>query len=306
MTEIILNTENIILQEAGSYFDDARHLSIRILRLDKIHPVVSGNKYFKLKYNIIEAKKNSAELILSFGGAFSNHIRALAFTAMKEGIRSAAVIRGEELNPSNYSLSFAAECGMEFFFVTREEYRLRNNPEFIEMLRKKFGDFYLVPEGGSNSLAVKGCSEIVDYINDDFDYLAVSCGTGGTAAGLLEGLAGHKKLLIFPSLKQYGFLKDDIRSLNYGYNKRVFRNFEFVPGYDFGGYAKKRKELIDFIEDFESRSEVPLDFVYTGKLFYGVQEEIKKGRFKSGDKIVLIHTGGYFMQDTPTGIKRHL
>jgi len=306
MIENFISPEKIVTEDVSALFSTDSSISVKVLRLDKIHPVVSGNKYFKLKYNIFEAKNRCSEKILSFGGAYSNHIRALAFTAMKEGVRAIAVIRGEELNPSNYSLKYAASCGMEFRFVTRQEYRLRNNHDFLNSLREKFGDFYLVPEGGSNSLAVKGCAEIIDYIDEDFDYLAVSCGSGGTAAGLLEGLSGHKKLLIFPALKRFEFLSDDIRKLNYSYNKRIFSNYEFVPGYDFGGYAKKKQELTEFIEAFEKRSGIPLDFVYTGKLFYGINEEIKKGRFRPGDRIVIIHTGGYFYDEDESGNVRKL
>jgi len=262
--------------------------SVYIKREDLIHPIVSGNKFRKLKYNIVQAKGENKTQLLTFGGAYSNHIAAVAYAAKENGFRSIGIIRGDELKSKindNPTLRFAQECGMEFDFVSREGYRLKEERTFVENLKQKFGDFYLIPEGGTNELAIKGCEEILAQGDEIFNYICCSVGTGGTISGLINSLKPNQKVLGFPSLKG-DFLGDEIR-------KFVKNNrWELIHDYHFGGYGKVNGELIAFINSFLERTGIPLDPIYTGKMVFGVMDLIGANYFPDGSKILLIHTGG--------------
>ena len=263
-------------------------ISLHIKREDLIHPFVSGNKFRKLKYNLLQAKEENHKTLLTFGGAFSNHIAAVAFAGKEKEFKTIGVIRGEELESKiseNPTLSFAQSCGMQFEFVSREDYRLKSENVFIENLKTKFGNFYLIPEGGTNALAIKGCEEILTKEDTDFDYIACSIGTGGTISGIINSVLPHQKVLGFPALKG-DFLKDEIR--NFVLNE----NWELITEYHFGGYGKVNSVLIDFINQFYMETQIPLDPIYTGKMVYGVIDLIHKGYFPGHSKILLIHTGG--------------
>lgn len=252
------------------------------------HPYVSGNKLRKLKYNLIEAKKQHKTTLLTFGGAFSNHIAAVAFAGQEQGFRTIGVIRGEELEnakPLNATLSFAKSCGMQFKFVTREAFRDKTSKGFREVLEYEFGDFFLIPEGGTNTFAIKGCEEILEEVDGAFDYICCPVGTGGTISGLINASQSHQKIIGFPALKG-DFLREEI-------SKFVIKtNWELISDYHFGGYAKLNNELIHFINQFKIRYDVPLDPIYTGKMMFGIYDLISKGYFKNGSKILAIHTGG--------------
>ena len=253
-----------------------------------IHPIVSGNKFRKLKYNLIEARANQHTKLLTFGGAFSNHIAAAAFAAKENGFESIGIIRGEELRgkiAENPTLQFAQDCGMQFEFVSREQYRLKSEPEFLEELKQKFDSFYHLPEGGTNDLAIKGCEEILTSSDSQFDYICCAVGTGGTISGIINSTQLHQKVLGFPALKG-DFLKDEIR--NFAKNNR----WDLINSYHFGGYGKVDANLIAFINSFYEKTNVPLDPIYTGKLFYGVIDLINNNYFPEGSKILVIHTGG--------------
>ena len=261
---------------------------ISIKREDLLHPYISGNKFRKLKYNLEEAKRNDKHTLLTFGGAFSNHILAVAAAGKELGFKTIGVIRGEELEfnyLNNPTLRKAEEFGMEFVFVTREEYRNKNNEEFIERLKHNHGDFYIIPEGGTNALAIKGCEEILNSEDDEFDYICCAVGTGGTISGIINCSKPCQKVLGFPALKG-DFLTEDIRKFA---NKD---NWELITEYHFGGYAKITPELIDFMNDFYVHFKIPLDPIYTGKMVFGVFDLIKKNYFPQNAKILLIHTGG--------------
>lgn len=189
------------------------NISLIIKREDLIHPFVSGNKFRKLKYNLLQAKANNRDTLLTFGGAFSNHIAAVAYAGKEQGFKTIGIIRGDELFDKieeNPTLKFAQENGMEFEFVSREEYRLKSEASFIEKMKDKFGDFYLVPEGGTNELAVKGCEEILTEEDSVFDYVCCAVGTGGTISGLINSALPNQKILGFPALKG-DFLNDEDR-----------------------------------------------------------------------------------------------
>jgi 1-aminocyclopropane-1-carboxylate deaminase len=263
-------------------------ISLTIKREDLIHPFVSGNKFRKLKYNLLQAKAENKETLLTFGGAFSNHIAAVAFAGKEQGFKTIGIIRGDELFDKiveNPTLKFAQENGMKFEFVSREEYRLKNETSYIEKLKEKFGDFYLVPEGGTNELAVKGCEEILTDEDSVFNYVCCAVGTGGTISGLINSALPNQKILGFPALKG-DFLNDEIRI----FAKKD--NWNLISDYHFGGYGKINLELIEFINRFFKETKVPLDPIYTGKMVFGVIDLISKNYFPAHSKIVLIHTGG--------------
>jgi len=263
-------------------------LRLLIKREDQNHPFVSGNKWWKLKYNLEAAINNGQTTLLTFGGAYSNHIYATAAAAHELGLKSIGIIRGEETKPLNHTLAFAESKGMKLHYVSREAYRNKTEPSFIEQLQNLFGDFYLIPEGGTNELAVKGCSEFARQLISEtkFDYLCLPVGTGGTIAGITKGMVEPRKIIGFPSLKGATFLENEIRK----YTSNT--NWQLMYDYHFGGYAKITNELVEFIKEFENQFNIPLDQVYTAKMMFGVFDLIKKNFFEAGSTILVIHTGG--------------
>lgn len=263
-------------------------VELYLKREDKIHPFVSGNKYRKLKYNLLEAKKNGIDTLLTFGGAFSNHIAAVASSGNALGFKTIGIVRGEELEnkvSENSTLNFAKHNGMQFKFVSRELYRNKTSESFLNDLKEIYGDFYLIPEGGTNKLAVKGCEEILTVEDKMFDYICCAVGTGGTISGLINCSKPSQQVLGFPALKG-DFLKEDISKF------ATQTNWELITDYHFGGYAKINKELVAFINQFKIENEVSLDPVYTGKMLFGIIDLINKNYFPKGSKILAIHTGG--------------
>lgn len=273
-------------------------INLHVLRLDMTHPHISGNKFFKLKYNLEEAKKQGKDTLLTFGGAYSNHIAATAAAGKEYGLKTIGVIRGEEFtSPSrpggnaagretplpkergvNNTLRLAESSGMQLHFVSREEYRKKESPEFIGKLHNQFGDFYLLPEGGTNDLAVKGCAEILPLIDIPFDLVCCPVGTGGTLAGISSSLKGKQKAIGFSVLKGVDFVQ----------TSEVWIN----SNYHFEGYAKHTPELLKFLDDFEKQNNIPLEQVYTGKMMFGIYDMIRKDQFPKDSTVVAIHTGG--------------
>ena len=263
-------------------------ISLVIKREDLIHPFVSGNKFRKLKYNLLQAKTENQSTLLTFGGAYSNHIAAVAYAGKENGFQTVGIIRGDELADkiaSNPTLKFAQECGMQFEFVSRENYRLKTDFAFLEQLEKKFGSFYLIPEGGTNTLAIKGCEEILTQEDGIFDYVACAIGTGGTISGIINSALPHQKILGFSVLKG-DFLQEEIRNFVHK------DNWELITDYHFGGYGKVNSDLVDFINRFVEKTKIPLDPVYTGKMVFGIVDLIEKNYFPENATILLIHTGG--------------
>lgn len=241
-----------------------------ILRLDKIHPVVSGNKWFKLKYYLEAAKKAGAETLLTFGGAYSNHIIATAFAAKETGFASAGVIRGERPAQFSPTLSSAISYGMELIFVSRENYKKKEQAaEWLSSLN----NYYVIPEGGAGEPGFSGCKEILPLADHHNDYSHILCalGTGTMFNGLQQCAAAHQQVIAVPVLKGMTGIANR---------------------YHFGGYAKKTPELLAFMNDFYKRTGVPTDFVYTGKLMYAFMDLLRKDFFKPGSNILLIHSGG--------------
>ncbi len=278
--------ESIPLQKLENETTRLHQVNLYVLRLDTIDLYSGGNKIFKLKYNIEEAIKQGFKLILTFGGAWSNHLAAAA-SINNNPLPVIAVVRGEE--PAKYSdtLNYCKGKGVQLHFVSREAYRNKTSPAFIEELKNKFGEFYLLPEGGTNALAVKGCKEIVNYIPIDFDYICSAVGSGGTIAGITSALNDQQQAIGFVVLKGADYLMDEINNLI-----NPTTNLKLMHDYHFGGYAKTTPELLSFKENFEKQFNIPLDYVYTVKMFYGIFDLIQKGYFREGSTIVAIHTGG--------------
>ncbi len=274
----------------------AKSAGVKLLvkREDLNHPYVSGNKWWKLKYNLASAADRGIPTLLTFGGAFSNHLYATAAAAYALNLKSIGIIRGEETLPLNPTLQFAKDRGMIFKYVSREQYRRKAEPEFIEKLRQEFGGFYEIPEGGSNILAVTGCAEFAEreLSKIDFDYLCLPVGTGGTIAGLICGFRGKKNIIGVSVLKNGEFLQTEIINHVHDFSGQLYPDWSLLTAYHHGGYAKVTNDLVQFIGEMKVVYDLPLDPVYTGKLVWGVLKEIESGSFKRGSTILLLHTGG--------------
>lgn len=262
-------------------------IQLAFKREELLFPGISGNKYRKLKYNIQAAKAAKQHTLLTFGGAFSNHIAAVAYAGAVNGFKTIGVIRGEELAslPLNPTLEKAKSHGMSFHFVTREAYREKHRPQFVAKLQETFGHFYLIPEGGTNALAVKGCTEILHELDTKFTHISVAVGTGGTLSGLAEAAFDHQEILGFPALKG-AFLQKDICNFTQQNNWSLFES------YHFGGYAKVTPTLVHFANKFNMDTGIVLDPIYTAKMVFGVMDLIENDYFESGAHILMIHTGG--------------
>ena len=282
-----------ILQLRNELLDDAG-VQLLCKREDLNHPDISGNKWWKLKYNLEEATRQEKKTLLTFGGAYSNHIYATAAASHESGFKSVGIIRGEETLPLNKTLAFAQHCGMQLHYISRTQYREKNNPSFIQELHNKFGDFYLIPEGGTNEFAVKGCAEFGKQLLQEieFDYLCLPVGTGGTITGIIAGLEGKKEVVGFPVLKGGDFLKDEIEKLLQKYSNTSYGNWHLDASYHHGGYAKATPALLDFVKLMNDKHNLPLDAVYTGKLLWAVMDYVRQGKFRRGSTVLVVHTGG--------------
>ena len=268
-----------------------KNIRLWIKRDDLIHPWVSGNKYRKLKYNLKSAIENKCKAIVTFGGAFSNHLHATAGACALLGLKSVGIVRGE-IDLNNPTIKFCIERGMNLIPVSRAVYRLKENSQEIMELIQKYPDCYMVPEGGTNQLALRGASEIVDEIKIQWsempEIISLACGTGGTTAGILSANLLNSKVIAFSALK-LSHLESEIKQLS------DFKNADKLSvqtDFHFGGYAKWNTELIDFIYDFEKQTDIPLDHVYNGKAMFGLFKLILSDYFEPGSTICYIHTGG--------------
>lgn len=251
----------------------------------------SGNKWRKLKYNLVAAAESGHQQILTFGGAYSNHIAAVAAAGYLFDFQTVGVIRGERIEPLNPTLAYAESCGMQLHFVSRSAYRQKNEPAFLEELQKQFGRSYILPEGGTNKLALKGAAELVEEIKQELsdlpDSIHLCCGTCGTAAGLIAGLAGKSQVVGYSVLKG-DFHKKEIEKLTGGKQQ----NWQVETEYHHGGYAKTTNALLEFIRDFPEQYGFHIDPIYTGKLFWAFRQKVISGQIPTGSRVVLIHSGG--------------
>jgi 1-aminocyclopropane-1-carboxylate deaminase len=270
---------------------ESRRVRLLLKRDDLIHPELPGNKWRKLKYNLAAAREQGHSTLLTFGGAYSNHIRAVAAAGWYFGFATIGVIRGEQHLPLNASLSFAVNHGMRLIYLDRSTYRAKHGPEVVERLSREFGEFYLLPEGGSNEHAVRGCAEMPVEISDSFDVICCPVGTGGTLAGIAGGIAGSQRAIGFSVLKGGEFLRAEVEQLQRRAFGSVSRNWSIECGYHFGGYAKRTGELDVFIADFATRHGVELDWIYPAKMIFGVFALAEAGSFAPGTTIVAVVTG---------------
>jgi 1-aminocyclopropane-1-carboxylate deaminase len=262
-------------------------VDLTIRRLDLVHPQISGNKFFKLKYNLQQALAQGKTQILTFGGAYSNHIAATAFAAHHFGLTSIGIIRGQELaqQPLNPTLSTAAALGMQLHFVSRETYRRKAEAEYLASLSAQFPHAYIVPEGGTNALAIQGCREILMPHHQHMDVICCAVGTGGTLTGLIESSHPQQHILGFSALKGQ-FLTQEVAQLT------QHQHWSITDEFCCGGYAKTTPELLQFMHSFEQRYAIPLEPIYTAKMFFGVFRMIERGELTPQTKILLLHSGG--------------
>lgn len=288
-----MNFQGILppLQRIEDSFINDSGINLFLLRIDLMHPSIGGNKLFKLRYNLEEAKKQNKKTVITFGGAFSNHIAATAAAGKEHGFKTIGIIRGEEHKELNPTLKFAVEQGMHLQYISRDEYRNKDSVSFINSIHQRFSDFYLIPEGGANDLGVKGCKEILQNITIDFDHICCPCGTGTTLAGIVLSLKNNQSAIGFQSLKAKGYIQKEVHKWLDHFNSS-HTNWHIEEDYHFGGYAKIKPKLIDFIARFEKNNGIPLDNIYTGKMMFGIVDLIQKGRFKKGATIIAVHTGG--------------
>lgn len=251
---------------------------IGVLRLDLIHPEISGNKWFKLKYNLEQAKKENKNTIITFGGAFSNHIAATAVACKLEGLKSIGIIRGEETSSGNPTLSLTKQNGMELLFVNRDEYSQKTDGGYLQRLRYMYPEAYVVPEGGDNHLGQKGCEEIVTNEMSEYSTIFCAYGTGTTFKGISKSLLPSQHLFGVNVLKYQAESAEPQTSV--------------LNEYHFGGYAKHTDELLDFKAWFEKEYQIPLDYVYTVKLFYAAFDLMNQDKLDKQKPLLIIHSGG--------------
>ncbi len=282
------------IQEIYSSLLEKKKIKLFVKRDDLTHQEVQGNKWRKLKYNITEAQRQQKKHLLTFGGAYSNHLYATAAAGRIFNLKTIGIVRGERVLPLNSTLSFVEECGMQLFFVDRKSYTLKE--KILPFLNINIDECYILPEGGTNDLAIKGCQELGDEILSDINicpnYICLSCGTGGTIAGVISSSYQNTQVIGFSALKG-DFLQQEVQSLVDNFlPKKINTNFSIRTDYHFGGYAKHTPTLLDFINDFKKQFNIQLDPIYTGKMFYGIFDLIEKDFFPPHSTIVAIHTGG--------------
>ncbi len=286
----MLNLQSAIIESLHLKELNEKNIQADVLRLDRIHHVISGNKWFKLKYYLEEAVGKKHTSVLTFGGAYSNHIIATAFAAKMCGLKSIGIIRGEEPKVLSHTLTDAKNYGMQIEFISRDEYKTKTEEFFLNELRKKIPDCYIIPEGGEGLLGVKGSSEILDAVKqNDYSHILCAIGTGTMFAGIVNASSAHQKIIGFPILKGIKNLSTEVHQY---INSEKESCIEINNDYHFGGYAKKNDELIKFMNSFYQQTKISSDFVYTGKLFYGMIDLLQKNHFASGSKLLIIHSGG--------------
>jgi 1-aminocyclopropane-1-carboxylate deaminase/D-cysteine desulfhydrase-like pyridoxal-dependent ACC family enzyme len=294
----MFNTDNSLLQQVKIVNCSGDTFNIDIKRDDLIDTLVSGNKWRKLKYNILAAQSKKNDTIITFGGAYSNHLVATAKAAALYDFKSIGIVRGEELNSdSNNTLSTCSSFGMKLVFVSREEYHLKDDKSYIEQLHIDFPNAFVIPEGGANFYGLTGCQEIWSELPKYYTDIVVAAGTGTTAAGILSGMPESMRLHVFSALKGNFMQKEILTKIDYGFHNSEFTELcasklRVYPEDYFGGYGKYTQELLDFIRWSEQELALPLDQVYTAKAFFQLKRLLDRNKLNSEAKILFIHTGG--------------
>ena len=283
-------SERVTIDTVESELTAGKNIKLHVLRLDKLHPVISGNKWFKLKYYLADAADKGYKKIVTFGGPYSNHIAATAYVAKQLNFDAVGVIRGEQPLLPSHTLSAARDLGMELHFLSRDDYNLSKRSAGINPIDNRFKDHYYIPEGGFGSKGVAGAAEILhpgDIIK--YTHIITAVGTGTTIAGILQVASPQQEVIGISAMKNNTALADEISSL---LENGIPGNLRIIHDYHFGGYAKKSQPLLDFMNRFYRLSNIPLDFVYTGKVMYGIFDLISKNYFSPGAAILMLHTGG--------------
>lgn len=267
-------------------------INVDILRLDQTDRVISGNKWFKLKYNILQAKLEQKKQLITFGGAYSNHIHAVAAAGERWGFETIALIRGEEVLPLNPTLESCKQMKMKFKYVSRAEYRLRHVAQYIYDIQNRYPDAYIIPEGGTNALAIKGSGEIWNYIPQGYHFIILAGGTGGTAAGVIAKGRRDTTVIVIQVLKADKYLSRQLKNYFAMYGYYDLAPYEVHDEYHAGGYAHYNDEIIATSERLNEEHGIPLDYLYTSKVYFAMRDLTLKKRFPTGSKILMLHTGG--------------
>ncbi|MBA6389757.1 pyridoxal-phosphate dependent enzyme [Colwellia sp. BRX10-3] len=268
-------------------------LTVQVKRDDQIDGIISGNKWRKLKYNLLHAKSIGAKGVITFGGCFSNHIHACAFACQQQQLPVIGIIRGEDNHQDNYTLAWAKNWGMQLSFVDRKSYRLRHDEHYLQQLQQQYPDHLIIPEGGSNSLALTGVAEVINELNQqsEFDTLITPVGSGGTLAGLIVGDKSQHNLLGIAVLKQQDYLENEVKALLPSRSKNA-HNWRIAHEFHRGGYAKFSPQDAEKIRNFSDIVGIGFEPVYSGKMILALLELIESGYFPAHHRIVLLHTGG--------------
>jgi 1-aminocyclopropane-1-carboxylate deaminase/D-cysteine desulfhydrase-like pyridoxal-dependent ACC family enzyme len=287
LTDINFKKPPVTELKSNLYRD--KHIHVSMLRLDEIHPIISGNKLFKLYYFLDEASNSSHKKIITFGGAFSNHLAATAFACKEMNLKSMGIVRGEKPVRLSHTMQFCLDHGMELQFVSREDYKRINEKDFLEGLKKQYGECILIPEGGFSIKGKVGASLITEtFDNNNYTHVCVAVGTATTFAGIIDGSKTECEVIGFSVLKNMQDIHRRLVTLRVSASEK----YSFITDYHFGGYAKKTDELISFMNEFYVENNIPLDFVYTAKMMFGINDLAKKNYFLPGSNILCIHTGG--------------
>lgn len=276
--------------------------TVSVLRLDELDPYVTGNKGFKLKHNLLKLQAEGHGRVLTFGGAYSNHLVAVAAAGQRLGIETIGVVRGELIEPLNPRLRFALRCGMRLHAMTRADYQRKESAQILSGLRATYGDFYSIPEGGSNALGVRGCEEISNLLtwrsSAEKRVVALACGTGSTMAGLIRGLitrgAAGIEVVGVSVINAPGVMASAVSSWLDDDSDSCCIPWRTIDDCHFGGYAKSIPALCDFVEKYSDLHDIPLEPVYTGKLFWWLNRELQSGQLQEDTEVILIHSGGLF------------
>lgn len=278
--------KNIATQSIRKPLHKSRRISIDVLRLDLMHPYISGNKWFKLKYHIEAALHDNKRGIVTFGGAYSNHLVATAVACREQGLLSTGIVRGEETFPLNASIMQMMDAGMKLCYAGREQYKKKR--VLVDEFLKSHNDYYYVPEGGQSAEGIKGAAEILSFAHGHYTHIICAIGTGTTLTGLINASSDVQKVIGISVLKLNS--ENDIEQyISENVNKH---NYDIIYDYHFGGYAKKTDELISFMNAFYVDEQISSDFVYTGKMFYAAYDLIEKDYFPDNASLLLVHTGG--------------
>lgn len=290
LSQMLFDTANVSIDELKDDLFVEKEVRLSVLRLDQIHPLVSGNKIFKLHYFLEEAIASKHKTIITFGGAYSNHLAATAYACEALALNCIGIVRGEKSPHLSPTLQQCEQDGMTLKYIYRNDYEKKDIAPFLNELKEEFGDCIIIPEGGYHPLGAKGAALIYELLKDkNYSDIVLATGTATTLAGILIAAKPTQHITGIPVLKGISDIEERLSDLT---GKPHFDNLQLFNDYHFGGYAKKTGQLISFMNECWRKYRLPLDFVYTAKMFYGVTDLIKKDRFKKGSNIICLHTGG--------------